>query len=243
MNVSSFFNYIPWWSLSILFFIYTFFLFLGSYNICSNFYLNVFCKSNTVNNKIALTFDDGPHQEYSIEILNILKNFNIKATFFIIGEKAEKNTDLIKAIIDHGHALGNHTFKHSPVFDFYRTSKVISELEKTNKILEKISGDKIRYFRPPYGVTNPNIAKAVKRKALKAIGWSIRSLDTVKKKEIIQKRIQKVKSGDIVLFHDTKKVTVEILEDFLRLCKRKKLEIVTIDELIKNTNETPMICP
>ncbi len=235
LSGGSFFNYISWWSLSGLLLVFTVVLFIGSYNVCSNFYLNIFCKSKNRDNKIAITFDDGPDKENTRRIIEILKNFDAKATFFIIGKKAKENHQIIKDIIKQGHSLGNHTYSHSPIFDFYRTSKVISELEKTNNILKEITGKQIKYFRPPYGVTNPNIAKAVNKLKLTTIGWSIRSLDTIKKKETVKKRIEKVKSGDIILFHDTKKLTVEILYEFLCLCKRKKLEIVTIEELMKNT--------
>jgi peptidoglycan/xylan/chitin deacetylase (PgdA/CDA1 family) len=230
--VSSVFNYIPWWSIIILFFIYSVILFLGSYNVCSNFYLNVFCKSGKSKNQIAITFDDGPDENNTPKILRILNDFDTRATFFVIGHKAEKCPHIIKEMIEKEHLLGNHTYNHSVVFDFYTTSKVLYELERTNILLEKISKKKIEYFRPPFGVTNPNIAKALKKNSLKVIGWSIRSLDTIKKKKTVWSRIAKVKSGDIILFHDTKTLTVEILGDFLRLCKRKKLEIVTIDELI-----------
>ena len=114
-----------------------------------------------------------------------------------------------------------YCYKNSYFFDFFGTKKVIEELEKTNRLIKNISGKDCQIFRPPYGVTNPNIAKAAKILNLQVVGWSVRSLDTVKNKKQVLKRLEKVKPGDIVLFHDTKANTPEISDDFLRLNKTK----------------------
>ena len=202
--------------LGIPFLIYSFILFLGAKNVCSQFYLKTECYSKD-KSKTHITFDDGPDPKITPQILEILKKHNKKATFFCIGEKIEKHPEVIQQIAEQGHEIGNHSYSHSYYFDFFRTSKVIKELDKTNKLIKEISGKDCIIFRPPFGVTNPNIAKAVKKLNLETIGWSIRSLDTVKDKKTILKRLEKAKPGDIILFHDTKEQTVEILDDFLRL--------------------------
>ena len=196
--------------------IYSFILFLGAKNVCSQFYMKVKCASDE-KSQIHLTFDDGPDSSVTPEILKVLERHNKKATFFCIGEKIESYPEIIKKIIKNGHKIGNHSYSHSNFFDFFRTSKVIKELDKTNKLIKEISGKECTIFRPPYGVTNPNIAKAVKKLNMETVGWSIRSLDTVKDKKTVLKRLKKAKPGDIILFHDTKVHTVEILEEFLRL--------------------------
>ncbi|MCD4793433.1 MAG: polysaccharide deacetylase family protein [Bacteroidales bacterium] len=182
--------------------------------------MNIKCISED-KSKIHLTFDDGPDPNTTPKILKVLKKYNKKATFFCIGEKIEKHPEILKQIAEQGHEIGNHSYSHSYYFDFFRTSKVIKELDKTNKLIKKISGKDCIIFRPPFGVTNPNIAKAVKKLNLETIGWSIRSLDTVKDKKTVLKRLEKAKPGNIVLFHDTKTNTVEILEEFLRLKNKK----------------------
>ncbi len=211
-------NYVPFsqfWYLIPLF-IWLAILFTGSKNICSQFYTEVKCTSEN-KSKVQLTFDDGPHPEITPEILKILKKHNQKAIFFCIGKNIEKYPEIAKQIIAEGHTIGNHSFSHSYFFDFFGTKKVIEELEKTNRLIKNISDKDCRIFRPPYGVTNPNIAKAVKILNLQVVGWSVRSSDTVKNKKQVLKRLEKVKPGDIVLFHDTKANTPEILNDFLRL--------------------------
>ncbi len=204
--------------LSIPFIIYSFIVFLGVKNICSQFFLKVQCVSDD-KSKIHLTFDDGPHPIITPQILEVLKNHNQKAVFFCVGKNIEQFPEIIKQIIEQGHDIGNHSYSHSIGFDFMSSQKVNDELEKTNNLIEQFTGKSNRLFRPPYGVTNPNIAKAVKQLGMKTIGWSIRSLDTVKSPSVVQKRLMNVKPGDIILFHDTIHHTPEILEEFLRFLK------------------------
>ena len=196
--------------------IYSFILFLGALNVCSQFYMKVKCTLDR-KSQINLTFDDGPDPIITPQILNILKKYNIKATFFCVGEKIKKHPYVVSQIDDAGHTTGNHSYSHSNFFDFFRTNKVIDELKKTNQLIVSLTGKECKIFRPPFGVTNPNIAKAVRKLNMEAVGWSIRSLDTVKNKKTVLKRINKAKPGDIILFHDTKSQTLEILEEFLRL--------------------------
>lgn len=191
-------------------------LFTGSKNICSQFYTKVKCTDEN-KSKIHLTFDDGPHPEITPQILNILKKHNQKAIFFCTGKNIEKYQEVSKQIINEGHTIGNHSFSHSIYFDFFSSKKIIDELEKTNQLIKNVTGEDCKIFRPPYGVTNPNISKAVKILNLQIIGWNIRSLDTVKSKKTVLKRLQKSKNGDIILFHDTQKQSPEILDEFLRL--------------------------
>ena len=126
--------------------------------------------------KISLTFDDGPGI-YTLEILDLLKKYNVKATFFCIGKNIEMYPEIIKQIIDEGHLIGNHSYGHSPFFDFYNAKKIIEEIQKTDTLLEKLTSKKINFFRPPYGVTTPSIRRAIKITGHKVIGWNIRSLD------------------------------------------------------------------
>jgi peptidoglycan/xylan/chitin deacetylase (PgdA/CDA1 family) len=196
-------------------------LFLGSKNICSHFYLNTTCVSED-KSKIHLTFDDGPHPEITPKILDILKQHNQKATFFCIGHSIEKYPDIFQNIINQGHEIGNHSYSHSVFFDFFRTDRILNEIEKTNRLIMYYSNIKYIKFRPPFGITNPNLAKALKKSGMEAIGWSIRSLDTLKTGKKVLKRLQNVKAGDIILFHDTKKNTPEILDEFLRSLRNQK---------------------
>lgn len=195
--------------------IYHVIIFFGVKNICSHFFLKAKCKLED-KSKIHLTFDDGPDENTTPQILEILKKHNQKATFFCIGEKIEQHPQIIKQIIEEGHKIGNHSYSHSNFFDIYKTSKIINEIKKTNQLIKDITGDECTIFRPPFGLTNPNIAKAVKKLNMEVIAWNIRSFDTIKSKEKVFQRISKAKNGDIILFHDTKQHTIEILDEFLQ---------------------------
>jgi peptidoglycan/xylan/chitin deacetylase (PgdA/CDA1 family) len=150
-------------------------------------------------------------------ILELLERYQTKAVFFMIGKQVEENTDLVKEIHQKGHEIGNHSFYHSNRFSVFSVNKMLGEVEETNELIERTIGEKPVYFRPPFGVTNPRIHRLIKRSGMKSVAWSFRSFDGGKKsKESIIKSIKnKIKGGEILLFHDNRKQTVEILEEVL----------------------------
>jgi len=209
----------------------------GSVSIRSDFYLKSMCHGINGEKEIALTFDDGPHETGTPLILDILKKQNVKATFFIIGNLAERYPDIIRRIDEEGHILGGHSYSHHFFFDLFTAEKIKQELTKTEDIIEKITGKKIHYFRPPYGVTNPVVAKAVKWMNYLTIGWSVKSKDTViKSSTVLLKRLKsETTTGSIMLFHDNRNVTAEVLEPFINHVKSVNFRIVPLD-YITNTN-------
>ena len=209
-------------------------LVLGSIKICSNFYIKTICRGFANKNAISITFDDGPNQNITPKILDILKENGIKAFFFCIGKNAEQNIELIKRIDSEGHIIGNHTYSHSNNFDLFSSSKMKNEITKTNYTIQNIINKEVKYFRPPYGVTNPNLSKALKNTNLISIGWSLRSLDTTAKGNITKtiKRLEKIKAGNIVLLHDNITEAPEILEKFITIVRAKNLKFMRLDELI-----------
>lgn len=209
---------------------------IGSLYIRWNYHVNSLNHIHHISkNEVSLTFDDGPHPEYTPKVLELLKVYNVKATFFCIGKHIESHPELFNRIIAEGHTIGNHTFNHENNFGFIKTKEVVKELENTNEIIEKVSGLKVNLFRPPFGVTNPRISRGIKIVGLQSIGWSVRSFDTTSKsKNTIVKSIEKkLQKGDVVLLHDTSEKSVEILEQLLLFLKQNKLESVTIDSLFK----------
>jgi len=178
---------------------------------------NFFLKSvNTLQSKknILLTFDDGPHPHYTPQILNLLDIYKVKAIFFVIGEQAEKYPYLLKEIVDKGHIIGNHSYSHAKAFDLFSMGQLLADVQKANKAIKSCGITTPKYFRPPFGITNPRIAKLVKESGMKSVGWSFRSFDTTKQTntKIIQRIKSQVKGGDILLFHDRVERTIEILE-------------------------------
>ncbi|MGZ4117833.1 MAG: polysaccharide deacetylase family protein [Bacteroidia bacterium] len=223
-----------WWIvLPVL--IYKAFIIYGSATIQSDFYTKAFCNSNTSEKEIAITFDDGPNAEYTPKVLSILAEHDAKATFFIIGKNIQGNENIVKQIDSAGHLIGNHTFSHSFFIDFKSKNGFIYELDATSDSIFEITGKRMRLFRPPYGVTTPNLARAAKALNYDIIGWNIRSLDTTKDTaEIIQKRIEKqLKPGAVILFHDTSDKTVQVLKQTLNFAKENGFKIVSVEELLK----------
>jgi peptidoglycan/xylan/chitin deacetylase (PgdA/CDA1 family) len=215
--------------------IYVAMLAYGSYFIHSNFFLNVICKGDTTGKKIALTFDDGPHPEVTPAILTALNEFNVKATFFCIGKQVAAQPDIVTQMIAYGHTIGNHTYNHTNLFNFSRAGNMQKELDECSVIIEQTIGKRPHYFRPPYGVTNPNLAKAITHTGMATIGWSLRSMDTAIKdpNKLLKRVTSQLKPGAIVLFHDTQSGTVSVLREFLQYCRNNGYEVVPLPELIK----------
>lgn len=213
---------------------FTGFLAYGSINISSDYYCRVLCFADTNEKKIALTFDDGPDKTVTPLILDVLKKYDVKAAFFTIGHKAEQNPDLIIKIDDEGHIIGSHSYSHHFFFDLFGSQKMIIELQKTESVLNQILNKKIRMFRPPYGVTNPPLARALKKMKYHIIGWSLRSKDTVLRDDrLFERLIKGVKPGDIIIFHDTKAHTAEVLDKFIIFARENNFSFERADRLLK----------
>jgi peptidoglycan/xylan/chitin deacetylase (PgdA/CDA1 family) len=209
-------------------------VFWGSASIGSNYHVKAYCSNpSETEKKIALTFDDGPHEMTAL-VLDVLSQYNAKATFFCIGKKIEAHPDVLKRIIEEGHTVGNHSYNHSPFFDFFRKKQVIAEIKQTDALIESILGKKPTLFRPPYGVTNPSIRRALVVTKHKTIGWNIRSLDggTKNEKFIFDRIIKRIKPGGIVLLHDTSIQTVNVLEQLLFFLQINNYSVVPLEELL-----------
>ncbi|MCV9929621.1 polysaccharide deacetylase family protein [Flavobacterium sp. LS1R49] len=207
---------------------------INSARIKSNYHVRAYCNNPFLTKKkIALTFDDGP-SETTLEVLDVLKKYGIKATFFCIGKNIEKHPEIIERILSEGHQVGNHSYSHSHFFDFYNAKKILEELEKTDALLEKFTSKKIKFFRPPYGVTTPSIRRALKISKHRVIGWNIRSLDGgIKDQKIIYNRIiKRVSPGGIVLLHDTATHSVLVLEQFLQFLQQNNYTVISVEKLL-----------
>ncbi len=227
---------VPWWSLLIVVLAWFLITLFGSFFIRWNYHLtSKNANAATTENQIAITFDDGPHPQYTPQVLDLLKTYHAKATFFCIGKHMAAHPTIVKRIISEGHLLGNHTYSHSKSFGFFNTTKVKTELQQTIATVQKLTGKTMKLYRPAFGVTNPMIAKAVKELGVISIGWNKRSLDTTSRsKEQILKRITpNLNKGDIVLLHDTSEKSVQVLEQLLLFLQEKKMQSVTADELLQ----------
>ena len=220
-----------WW-LVVPFVIYLNLLVLGTIFIRWNFYIHSF-NSSPQKNLVALTFDDGPGKETAM-ILDVLKAHDVQAAFFSIGKHAASNTELVRRWDNEGHVIGNHSYHHGFNFDWKSSRKMRQELEEANNIIRNVIGKAPKLFRPPYGVTNPNLARAVKRMDMHSIGWSIRSFDTMAKdpKELLERILFRIEGGDIILLHDTVPITREILTDLIKGVRQKGYTFARVDKML-----------
>lgn len=222
----------PWIALLLVSFLYTIFLTLCVVQIRWNYFIKAYNKGYK-KGQIALTFDDGPNSETAM-ILDILKEENVPAAFFCIGKNVIANPLLILRMHDEGHIIGNHSQYHTHSFDWMSANRMLAEIEECNDSVQQVTGFRPNLFRPPYGVTNPNLARAVRRSGMKTIGWSLRSYDTViRQPEKLKARILgKLKDGDIILLHDSVPATREILTDLIHEARKKGFTFVRIDQLL-----------
>ncbi len=208
------------------------YLVYASYEISSGVYLKTLCRNYKVNNLFAITFDDGVDEKITPLILDILKKHNAKATFFIIGEKAQKYQHIVKRIVEEGHQVGNHSFTHKWNFPIMSASAIYDEIMQCNSILEEITGVGTTLFRPPFGVTNPMVGRGVRRSGATAVGWSIRSFDTVGEHpdKVVKRIAKRIKNGEILLLHDNLPQAPVILEQVLEVLESRRLQTVTIED-------------
>lgn len=182
------------------------FLITAIFRMDMGIYLRSYCRERNEGMKsVMITFDDGPHPEYTPMVLDVLRERGVKAVFFLIGEKAIENPQIVRRIVDEGHLTGIHSLRHTPEFTISSKKLVKRDLVATKNILEELTGVKTKLFRPPYGVTNPSIGGAVKELGLISVGWSLRSFDTISghDTEKVLKRVEKgMHDGAIILLHD-----------------------------------------
>ncbi|KAA2241812.1 polysaccharide deacetylase family protein [Chitinophaga agrisoli] len=225
---------LSWWVFVALLIAYTGVLAWGSISIAANFYMPVTCKVNTTEKVVALTFDDGPLTAYTPQLLDILKAQQVPAAFFCIGKNIAGQGALLQRIHEEGHLIGNHSYSHHFWFDLFGMRRMLDELRQADAAVERAIGKRPRFFRPPYGVTNPNLRNAVRRGGYYPLGWNIRSLDTVAKEaEPLLRRITgRLQPGSIILLHDSPAITVEILPVLIKQIHEHGYTIKRIDQLL-----------
>lgn len=157
----------------------TVFMVWASASIRSGVYVRAFCREKTDRKVVYLTFDDGPHPPETERVLEVLRERGARATFFLIGSKVSGNEAVLRRMLEEGHALGLHTYSHAGTFPLLSFDKMLADVNEGKRAVESVAGKKISLFRPPFGVTNPTIAKVVRTLRLQTVGWDVRSFDTM----------------------------------------------------------------
>jgi peptidoglycan/xylan/chitin deacetylase (PgdA/CDA1 family) len=153
---------------------------------------------------VALTFDDGPDPVYTPKLLDLLRQKGVKATFFVIGKRADQYPEIVRRTCEEGHLVGNHTWSHYPLFCFLMPGRLRDEIERCTESIRRSCGFRPRLFRSPVGLRHPLLAPYLENAGLSYISWSIRTLDTstTNSSVLAQRILNRVSNGDIILLHD-----------------------------------------
>lgn len=192
---------------------------------------------------VSFTFDDGPDSRYTPAILDVLKEFDVKATFFLVGKRARKNPEIVRRMIEEGHEIGNHTYSH-PVSPIFRYRAIEREILLTEEILTDITGQKMQLFRPtwsPWDLHSARMERIARRLGYQSIRWSISSVDWLGLKSVIRHKIlnASLNSREVFLFHDgaekfpiaSRKATVDVLPSILHQGRKQNVYPLTLSKM------------
>lgn len=196
-------------------------------------------KGSAQTRKVALTFDDVPDGHFTPKVLDVLKKYGVKATFFLVGSRAEKHPDVVRRIVREGHVIGNHTYNH-PLLTKISKEKFIKQVVSTEKIINDIAGYKPKFLRPPYGEINEQQLRWAGAHGYVVVNWNVDSLDWkgLDAEEVYKNILSTVRSGAIVLQHAGGNVdgnlngTLEALPDIIETLQKRNYRIVTLPELL-----------
>ncbi|WP_429841470.1 polysaccharide deacetylase family protein [Brevibacillus sp. FIR094] len=188
---------------------------------------------------IALTFDDGPDQVYTPKIAALLKQYQAKSTFFVVGNRVSQYPEIAKSLVNDQHEIANHTYSH-PDIRKLSGNRLLEEVQKTQETIYSATGVRPTLFRPPGGYYDEKVVDTAKQAGFLVIMWSwhqdTRDWSDPGVKKIVNKVLNNARNGDIVLFHDyggNRRQTVQALEQILPELKNRGYKFVTVSELLR----------
>lgn len=186
-----------------------------------------------VSGSIALTFDDGPYPYWTEMYLKILEVYQAPASFFVTGRQSEAYPALLRQIVAAGHEVGNHSYAHS-LMGKQPAEKVTSDLRSSTEVIEKITGQTVRYFRPPYGDYDRQVVDLAWREGQRTVTWNVdpRDWEGPGYNELARKVVERARSGDIILLHEGKKETLNAMGIIINSLREKGFRLVTVSELL-----------
>ncbi|MCL6473211.1 MAG: polysaccharide deacetylase family protein [Firmicutes bacterium] len=203
-------------------------------------------------NIVAITFDDGPNPNFTPQILDILKEKGVKATFFVVGLHVKKYPEIARRIVAEGHDIGNHTYTHKDLVPSTRRM-VLAQVHKTDQTIKRVTGVSTNLFRPPRGIYSNAVRRLlVEEEGYRFILWSVSSTDwrKISPKNILKRIARYTRPGAILLFHDSgalvrregasRDSTVESLSMVIDYLRAKGYEIVPVSEMIRRLEEEEM---
>lgn len=215
---------------------------VGMFMPNSNLFGFVFSRGRADLREVALTFDDGPDPLTTPKVLDILKLARISATFFVIGERADRHADIVRRMVAEGHQVENHTWRHpvtQAVWPINHLNRIVRELKHTNELIENIGGIRPRFVRFPAGIKSIPTMRAVTRLGLIVAGFSVRAFDSrrIEPKDIVISIKKKCFPGAVILLHDGgwgcngMSSIVQALPEILSFMRENNYRCVRLDSL------------
>jgi peptidoglycan/xylan/chitin deacetylase (PgdA/CDA1 family) len=199
--------------------------------------------------QVALTFDDGPASPFTEQILDILHETGVSATFFVCGKNAARYPDTLRRIREEGHTIGNHTYTH-PFLWFKSRSRMASEIDRTQDVIEQLVGLRPKLFRPPYGIRWFGLFPLLRERRMTDVQWSDAGFDWVagnSPEEVIRRSLAKLRAGSILLLHDGREprppehvdasVTVAALPAIIEGVWKKGLSFVSVEDFLPSDGQ------
>lgn len=189
--------------------------------------------------EVALTFDDGPDTEYTPQVLDVLRRKGVRATFYFTGHRTERYPEVARRTVREGHEVGNHSYDH-PDLRRLTPEEVRWQLQRTDDIIEQLTGRRVLTFRPPYGALSPAVVEEARRLGYRIILWDVDSLDwqSLTRDQILEQVLPKVQPGSIILFHsavggpeEDLSGTVQALPILIDRLRERGLRFVTVSEM------------
>jgi peptidoglycan/xylan/chitin deacetylase (PgdA/CDA1 family) len=226
---------ICWFVLGLLLTAYLVIFILGVSVLKLNFFVKATCRGDSTAKRVALTFDDGPDPGGTRNLLEVLRHHQIKAAFFPIGSKTRDYPEIIKQIDQEGHILGNHSFRHVWWTNLLISGALDREIRMAQEAIGGVVGKVPAYFRPPMGLTNPHLRRALKKHGLSVVGWDVRPFDTTASTEKVIKRVlKKIRNGSIIALHDTGRTPADLVhlaDELVTKIKERKYTFGELEEL------------
>jgi peptidoglycan-N-acetylglucosamine deacetylase len=204
----------------------------------------IFYRGRTDQRVASLTFDDGPNEPYTSRVLDILAEFDVKATFFVVGENAERFPSAVARAAREGHEIGNHTYDHA-VLPFKGPRAVAAQIERTSSIVERLTGTRPVLFRAPHGWRNPWVSTVARDHGVRPVAWTLGVWDTDRPgaEAIVRRTLTGMCNGCVLLLHDGRDTEhgadtsqlVEALPAIIRGLRERGYRLLALSELIRET--------
>lgn len=211
----------------------------------SRLYGRVWSNGNRNRHQIALTFDDGPNEPYTSQVLNILTQYGIKATFFVIGRNVHRHPEVCRQVLAAGNIIGNHSYHHHKLLCLKWGKAAAHEVHLAHQAIYQSTGFQAELFRPPHGFRTPWLMHTVRRLGYKVVTWDDMTSDwkaNKSAKEIVQTIVKRARPGSIIVLHDgrgcresyDRSQMLQALPQIIKLLRKRGFDFVTVPELLRS---------